>query len=239
MKKQMIFIAVLTFLVGALSVHAAESGKHLFILSGQSNMQGHRPDEAFTPAVQKAFGAENVIVVQHAQGGQPIYRWYKQWKDPQGKGPAKAEELGDLYDKLMGLVKEATAGEKIATVSFFWMQGERDAKMEWAPVYEKSLRGLIMQVKRDLKREDVNVLIGRLSDFDMKNEKYPQWTMVRDIQVKVAESTPRGVWIDTDDLNTGKARNGKDYVDDLHYAAAGYAIFGKRMADAAIKMIRE
>ena len=25
------------------------NGKHLFILSGQSNMQGHRPEEAFTP----------------------------------------------------------------------------------------------------------------------------------------------------------------------------------------------
>ena len=35
---------------------AAEDGKHLFILSGQSNMQGHRPDEAFTPAVKAALG---------------------------------------------------------------------------------------------------------------------------------------------------------------------------------------
>ena len=43
---------------------------HLFILSGQSNMQGHRPDEAFTPAVEGAFGAKNLVVVQHALGGQ-------------------------------------------------------------------------------------------------------------------------------------------------------------------------
>ena len=53
---------------------AVEEGKHLFILSGQSNMQGHRPDEAFNPTVEKAFGTESVIVIQDALGGQPIHR---------------------------------------------------------------------------------------------------------------------------------------------------------------------
>ncbi len=41
-------------------------GKHLFILSRQPNMTGHPPDEAFTPAVSKAFGKETVIVIQNA-----------------------------------------------------------------------------------------------------------------------------------------------------------------------------
>ena len=59
-----------------------EDAKHLFILSGQSNMQGHRPDEAFTPAVEKALGKSKVIIVQDALGGQPIHRWWKEWKDP-------------------------------------------------------------------------------------------------------------------------------------------------------------
>ena len=31
---------------------AVAQGKHLFILSGQSNMVGHRPQEAFLPAVE-------------------------------------------------------------------------------------------------------------------------------------------------------------------------------------------
>ena len=35
---------------------AGRDGRHLFILSGQSNLGGHRPDEAFTPAVGAAFG---------------------------------------------------------------------------------------------------------------------------------------------------------------------------------------
>ena len=63
----------------------ADGGKHLFILSGQSNMQGHRPQEAFTPAVEKALGKANVIVIQDALGGQPIQHWWKDWKSPKGE----------------------------------------------------------------------------------------------------------------------------------------------------------
>ena len=53
---------LLSFLL-CLSAVAEHHAKHLFILSGQSNMQGHRPDEAFTPAVEKALGKDKVIVV--------------------------------------------------------------------------------------------------------------------------------------------------------------------------------
>ena len=232
MKYFLQFITFFTFSVSSLS---AAEGKHLFILSGQSNMQGHRPGEAFTPTVAKEFGSKNIIVVQDALGGQPIQRWYKGWVSPTGEKP---KTTGDLYVRLMSKVKPAIKGQKIASVSFFWMQGERDAKMKWGPVYEKSLNGLIKQLKSDLGRQDMNSVIGRLSDFDMKNKKYAHWTIVRDIQVKIGESNARTAWIDTDDLNTGKARNGKDYKDDLHMSIEGYKIMGKRFAEAAIKLIK-
>ena len=102
------------FAVSLTSAGAAEEGKHLFILSGQSNMQGHRPDEAFSPAVRKALGKDNVIVVQDALGGQPIQRWYKEWKSPSGEKP---KTTGDLYDRLMGKVKPMIAGKTLKTVA--------------------------------------------------------------------------------------------------------------------------
>ncbi len=212
----------------------AADGKHLFILSGQSNMQGHRPQEAFTPAVEKALGKENVIVVQDALGGQPIQRWYKKWTSPQGVKPAKT---GDLYDRLMGKVRPAVKGHKLKTVTFIWMQGERDAKMKWGPVYSASLVGLHAQLSADLKRKDVNLVIGRLSDFDLKNKRYPHWTMVREAQVKLAESKPHFAWVNTDDLNDGKNRRGKEIKDDLHYSAEGYKTLGKRFAESALNLI--
>lgn len=227
-------IAILSLL--ALSLHAADSGLHLFILSGQSNMQGHRPDEAFTPTVEKALGAANVIVIQDAHGGQPIQRWFKGWTAPDGSKPQKA---GDLYDRLLSKVKPAIKGKKLASVSFFWMQGERDAKMGWGKVYEASLLGLYTQLCQDLGRKDIIFVNGRLSDFDMNNTRYPEWTMVREIQVKVAKSNPRFDWVDTDDLNDGLNRGGKKIANDLHYSAEGYKSLGTRFAEKALALIKK
>lgn len=213
---------------------SCNSGKHLFILSGQSNMVGLRPEESFTPVVEEALGRENVIVVKYAKGGQPIRRWYKDWKPLEGDEPMAQP---DLYDSLMNRVYAAIEDEKIATVSFIWMQGERDATELLGEVYEKSLRGLYQQLSGDMERNDINFIIGRLSDFDMKNERKPHWVMIRDIQMKVAESDERFAWINTDDLNDGFNRQGKEIHNDLHMSAEGYITMGQRFADKAIQLI--
>ena len=73
----------------------------------------------------------------------------------------------------------------------------------------------------------------------MNNERYPHWTMVRDIQVKVAESNPRFEWVDTDDLNDGVNRRGREIEDDLHMSGEGYVIMGKRFAESSIELINK
>ena len=55
--------AIFVVLISLSSVNAADKGKHLFILSGQSNMKYMDPNIAFIPAVEKAFGKENVVVM--------------------------------------------------------------------------------------------------------------------------------------------------------------------------------
>ncbi len=217
-------------------VSSAGEGKHLFILSGQSNMAGLKPEESFTPTVEKKFGKENVIVVKHAVGGQPIRRWYKNWKDAEGTAPPKT---GDLYDATMKKVNDAIKNEKLQSVTFLWMQGERDANEKHGAVYAASLKGLYDQLSADMKRDDINFVIGRLSDFDLDNSNYGHWTMVRDAQVKVADEHPRGAWVNTDDLNDGKNRRGKMIKNDLHYSGEVYVIFGTRLADAAIALIEK
>lgn len=229
------FLQFLVLVVLGASVDAAE-GVHLFILSGQSNMAGLDPDESFTPAVRQAFGDDHVIVVKDAVGGQPIRRWYKNWKPAAGDAPAKN---GDLYDRLLAKVNAEIKGKKLASVTFLWMQGERDAKEMQGTVYAASLTGLFDQLSADLKRDDINVVIGRLSDFDLENKKYPHWTMLRKVQVEVAEAHPRGAWVDTDDLNDGLNRKGQPIDNDLHYSADGYRMFGTRLAERAIALIRK
>ena len=83
MKARTILIICLTAIIMS-SCNAKQEGKHLFILSGQSNMAGLRPEESFTPAVEAEFGIENVIIVKSARGGQAIRRWYKDWQPLEG-----------------------------------------------------------------------------------------------------------------------------------------------------------
>ena len=87
---------VLIALLARAVVANADDGVHLFVLSGQSNMQGHRPQEAFTPAVAQALGKENVLVIQDALGGQPIQR--------SGAGDLTRPSPGCPSDHVAGLV---------------------------------------------------------------------------------------------------------------------------------------
>jgi hypothetical protein len=220
-------LLIITTVLLTLSAEAAE--KHLFILSGQSNMQALDPSVSFTPAVEAAFGKENVIVVKDALGGQPIRRWYKKFET--------SEPTGDLYDRLMKKVDAAIEGERLKSVTFVWMQGERDAREKNGDVYADSLRGLRDQLAADLDRDDLNFVIGRISDFDMNNRRYPHWTKIRETQVAVADSDPRAVWIDCDDLNSGMNSNSKVVENDLHLSVKGYELLGRRFAEAAIELI--
>ncbi len=206
----------------------------MFILSGQSNMAGLDPDISFTPAVIEKFGAESIIVVKDAVGGQPIRRWYKDWTVRESDNP---KQIGDLYDQLMSKVLPAIEGKKIQTVTFLWMQGERDAREQLADLYIESFNGIITQLQKDLGREDINIVIGRLSDFDLENKTYPHWTRIRELQVAFADSNPNAAWVDTDDLNTGVNEQGRSIKDDLHYSVSGYKLFGMRLAEKAIHLI--
>lgn len=220
-------ISYALFVLSIVSVSARAEGKtRLFILSGQSNMAGLRPEVSFTPTVTKAFAGDEILVVKSAQGGQPIRRWFTEWKAPEGAKIKIAGKHGDLYDVLMKQVASATKGKPIDSVVFVWMQGERDARENLDAVYEASLRGLIGQLERDLKRKDIKVVIGRLSD---NNNGTRGWDAVRAAQVKFADSDPRFAWVDTDDLNGPK--------NDLHYTSDGYAELGRRFANRAIELI--
>jgi hypothetical protein len=201
------------------------AGAHVFILSGQSNMAGLKSDRLFTPIVEKAFGEDNVIVVRKAWSGRPIRVWYNH-----PMGPAH------LYEKMMTAVTEEVKGRKIATVTFIWMQGETDAGEKKSEAYEACLTGLLAEVKKDLGIERMNVVIGRICDYDKEFGKNPHWEMVRDIQVKVGESGPEYAWVDTDDLNNKPDKDGKTW-NALHYTGAGYETLGKRFADKAIELI--
>ena len=212
----------------ARQAYAAEPAKvRLFILSGQSNMSNMDPNESFTPTLKKAYPNDELIVVREAAGGLPIRRWYKAWKIPPGYviSDIESKNPGNYYDRLMKSVNKAIKGKKLDTITFVWMQGERDAKDKLSAIYAESLQGVIQQLRGDLKRPDIAIVIGRISDCE-KGEQH--WDAVRAAQEKVAKDDPRAAWIDTDDLNGPK--------NDLHYTKEGYTLLGRRFAEKAIEL---
>jgi hypothetical protein len=236
MLKALSFGVILNVLqVGLLVAQSPNSGKHLFILSGQSNMVHLNPDQSFIPTLAAEFGKENIIVVKDALGAQPISRWYKGWIATDGSVP---KSRGDLYDQLISKVFDAIKEQQVSSVTFVWIHGERDARISEGEVYTASVKGLINQLKNDLKRDTVNTIIARLSDFDLLNERWPHWTLVRQAQEQLADEDSAILWVNTDDLNTGLNSNNEFIKDDLHYTVEGYRTLGIRIAESAIKLIK-
>jgi hypothetical protein len=210
--------------------------KHLFILSGQSNMVGLDPNTTFTPTIAAAFGEDNIVVVKDALDGQPIRHWYRGWQPAQGNSP-KASAY--LYNRLFKKLKPIINQNNLTSITFIWMQGEADAQQKHGSVYQASLIGLFDQLAEDMARDDIHFIIGRISDFDLNNQHFKDWTLVRDAQTKVAQQYPRSTWVNTDDLNDGVNAKGEAIVNDLHYSVEGYKKLGKRFALSAIDLINQ
>ena len=187
---------------------------HLFLLSGQSNMARLDPEVSFTPTVKEAFPHDDIIVTKVALGGRPIARWVPR---------------GVLYTRLLEQARKDLGGKEPTTITFVWMQGERDHQQdETTQAYRANLEALYRQLQEDFKRTDINWVIGRLSDARLDT---PNWVKIREIQVAVADKNPRAAWIDTDDLNGPK--------DDVHCPPEGYEEMGRRFAQKAIALIQK
>lgn len=234
------FAAILLGLMGlAFNALADEKPVHLFILSGQSNMAGMNPKLGFEPEADKLFPDAEVVYFKVAQGGRPIRLWVSQWNEIAAKhglktriAPGKESQDGTVFYKpIIEQAKKLLERHPNASVTFCWMQGERDAKEALSAAYEDAMKQLVANLRHDLNQPQMNFVIGRLSDFSAK----PDWQAVRAAQVKVAEEDNRGAWVDCDDLNN-KLRNDSEY-NDLHYTKEGYELLGRRYVRQAKALI--
>ena len=228
-------LAVLAIFVFGFSASAQKSVRHLFILSGQSNMTGGLK-AGFAQKVEDTYGKENIVVVHHSKSGRGIRFWDKDYRFPDGyRFPGKGvpserskQQHGQEYGPLIGKVREAIEGKSFDTVTFVWMQGESDGGRGLGPVYEESFFRLLRRIKEDLERKDLGFVIGRINNSRVSD---PNWRAMRDAQVKLAEDTDHGEWIDTDDLSGPE--NG------VHFPKENYSKLGQRFAEKAIDLIRK
>ncbi len=197
-------------------------------------MVGLKPELSFTPAVQQAFGTNHVLIVKDAYSGQSIRSWcMENHEDPPPTVGRVPKVRGEHYVTLMKKVDAAVKGQTIQSMTFVWMQGESDIRN---PAYDVYLQKLMEQLHADLKSKEINLVIGRISDCGLDQQKRLKGKLfIRKTQQAFAETYPRGTWIDTDDLND-KLKDGK-IINDLHYTPEGSIILGKRFAKAAITLI--
>jgi len=210
------------------------TGRHLFILSGQSNMTGMVRD-AFADRIHKRFGRENTVVVMRMKSGRGIRFWVADYRQPEERGLTvrKMKSNGQEYKPLIEAIMAVRKDQSFDTVGFIWMQGESDANNRLSEVYEESFVKLINQLKKDLDRDEMYFVIGRINDYARSRPDNQHWQRVRESQVRLGQ-TRGNAWVDTDDLNGGDA----DRPDgDLHFPKEGAVLLGQRFADKAIELI--
>ena len=168
-------------------------------------MQGMDPETGFMPEAKKLFKDEKVVYIKVAKGGQPICRWLEEWQDIAKKNGLSEKDIKRIHkggevefyqpilDQYKGMLKKHP---KFKSVTFCWMQGERDANGGGQPAYKDSLKLLISKLRRDLKRPDMNIVIGRLSDAGEKKES---WAAMRKIQMEIVDEDPSGCLLYTSD----------------------------------------
>lgn len=231
----LLLVAVLCFLTGCVSTNTSrvKTGKHLFILSGQSNMTGTLKD-AFADRVRQHWGEENATVVIRMKSGRGIRYWVKDYETPASATHVapKHKANGSEYPALLQAATDAMGQASFDTVGFIWMQGESDGLNRLSEAYEASFIKLLDRLKKDLDRDDMYFVIGRISDFGLNQDAHDHWQRVREAQVNLGQRRD-GAWIDTDDLNGGSVDHPHG---ELHYPKQGSEILGQRFAEKAIEM---
>ena len=230
-------ITLLTLLLTASVVTAADKPVHLFILSGQSNMARMNPNAGFMPEAGKLFKDEEVVYIKVSKGSQPICRWLEEWQDIAKENGLDEKHIKRihkgwkvaLYQPILDKYKEMLKKHpRLTSITFCWMQGESDAQARAEAAYKDALKLLITKLRRDLGRPDMNIVIGRISDYGIDNPE-SGCVAIRKIQREIVSEDARSAWVDVDDLNNievdGKMKN------DVHYKRPeGYITLGRRFA---------
>lgn len=238
-------ITLLIILLTVSVVKAADKPVHLFILSGQSNMARMNPNAGFMPEAEKLFKDEEIVYIKVSKGSQPICRWLEEWQDIAKENGLDEKHIQRIHrgrevtlyqpilDKYQEMLKEHPG---LTSVTFCWMQGESDAQARAQAAYKDALKLLITKLRRDLERPDMNIVIGRISDYAIDNPENGS-VAIRKIQREIVEEDPRGAWVDVDDLND-KEIDGK-MVNAVHYnRPEGYIILGQRFARQGYALIK-
>ena len=231
---------------------------HLFLLVGQSNMAGRgkveeqdkkphprvlmfNKEQQWVPAVDpihfdktsagvglgKTFGATladanpdiTIGLIPCAVGGSPI----DSWRPGEFYKAANAHPWDNFQ-------KRAKAALPAGTLKgILWHQGESDSNAKSAPSYEAKLQTLVKAFRTEVGNDDVPFIIGQLGQFEGIAWEEPR-KQVDAAHQSVAKSLPKVAFVSSAGL--------KHKGDKVHFDSAGMREFGKRYAEAYLKLAK-
>lgn len=253
------FAAVVVF-VGARALGAELPDKdhfHLYFLVGQSNMAGRGVVEAqdkepiprvlmlnkagewvpaidplhfdktaagvgigrsFAKVIAEANPGVTIGLIPAAVGGSPIDAW----------------QPGYYYNATQSHPwDDALARAKIALRSgtlkgILWHQGESDSNKEMAPGYEAKLHDLIARMRAELNAPKVPFIVGQLGKFE--GSPWNEFKIkVDQVHQDLPKKIPNTAFVSAEGLS--------DKGDKTHFNSASYREFGRRYAEAYLKLL--
>jgi hypothetical protein len=212
-------------------------------------------DRAMVYKIAQETGQE-IIVLRCAVGGTVLHTQWRPPSAVKRAGGTVGPLYMSLVNRFHNLVAHLEEfyppyrGQGYEIAGFVWFQGESDScshsevddeKVGNWNYYEANLRDLIHDVRRDFGVPEMPVLIPQINVSDPwemnkvtivgEDGTTTQTTsgqIIRDIQRKVAESTPHCTWVET----LGMTRL-------YHYDAPSYIEIGRRMGDAMMPFAKK
>ena len=215
-----------------------------FKCDGSKNIYGKRfgLELSFADRLQKLFPGEAIALVKYSRGGSSIdlnaYN-YGTWD------PDYSKKNGvNQYDHFLATINAAFSvgdidgdGEEdeLIPTGILWMQGESDAtKYETSMKYGYNLKRLMDLIRASLRKDDLPLVIGRISDSQGHHADSLIWeygNVVRAAQHSFVENDPAAAIVTSTD-NYG-------YSDKWHYDSEGYIDLGFQFAEEMAKLVNK
>lgn len=211
-----------------------------FKSDGKENQYSGRfgAELSFARAMQEAFPDRRIAIIKYSRGGTSLHEAaagkFGCW-EPDFKG----ENGVNQYDHFLATVANAFAdtdidddgeADRLIPAGILWMQGESDAHytVEIANVYQANLRRLMDLIRASLRRDDLPVVIGRISNATEEPPTWKHGEVVRAAQAAYVNADGNAALVTSTD--------GYGYSDPWHYDSAGYLDLGRQFAAAMAKL---
>jgi len=190
---------------------------------GLSNLNFNHfgPELNMAQTLTEQYPNEKFIFLKYAVSGSSLYNWSPNYEEDLADKIGN-KEMGALFEKLVEKINFVKTHQSIRFWGVCMMQGERDARFQFAAdQYAQNLTNFIQTLRSKVGISNLPFIIGRVNPPQIK---FPFASVVRAAQENIAKNLSNVTIINTDDL--------EKRADLVHYNSSAQLKLGKRMAKA-------